>query len=215
MRVQYQYKVGKIGLDSHAGWVATVNGASGTVLVQRFAFEPKQEYPDGSSVEFWLNGIGTIHAYHRDMIMAANAAENPYVFESEVLSPFARLQPGQSYSWRYDWWLCNVGGDYPVVACSDTGVVAEPLVARTAADKLHLQGRFGVFVPGTVQVLVLDARGRPRRTLDLPLAVSPLQPVILDTMIDLPARAASVSIRIQGERKRPSGELATALIRSP
>ena len=92
MRVQYQYKVGKIGLDSRAGWVATVDGESGAVFVQRFVFEPKKEYPDGSSVEFWLNGVGQIHAYNRDMVMPTNAAENPYVFESEVLSPFARTQ---------------------------------------------------------------------------------------------------------------------------
>jgi hypothetical protein len=60
MRVEYQYRVGKIGLDSPAGWVATVDGESGAVFVQRFVFEPKEAYPDGSSVEFWLNGAGQI-----------------------------------------------------------------------------------------------------------------------------------------------------------
>ena len=65
MRVNYQYQVGKIGLDSPAGWVATVDGASGAVFVQRFQFEPGKEYPDGSSVEFWLNGVGKIRAYQQ------------------------------------------------------------------------------------------------------------------------------------------------------
>ena len=69
MRAQYQYKVGKIGLDSHAGWVATVDGESGAAFVQRFVFEPDKEYPDGSSVEFWHNGVGQIHAYNRDIVM--------------------------------------------------------------------------------------------------------------------------------------------------
>ena len=94
MRVQYQYQVGKIGLDSHAGWVATVDGTKGAVFVQRFVFEPKQEYPDGSSVEFWHNGRGSFRAWGKDNVMKDDPKENPCVFESELISPFARLQPG-------------------------------------------------------------------------------------------------------------------------
>ena len=159
MRVNYQYQVGKIGLDSPAGWVATVDGASGAVFVQRFLFEPGKEYPDGSSVEFWLNGVGKIRAYNKDLVLPANAAENPYVFESEVLSPFARLAPGESYTWRYDWLAANIGGDFPVVDCSEAGITCEPLRTVVAEGTLHLAGRFGVFAPGSASELC----GRARR----------------------------------------------------
>ena len=64
MKVSYHYQVGKIGLDSHAGWVATVDGRQGDVFVQRFRFDSAKEYPDGSSVEFWHNGVGRIFAYN-------------------------------------------------------------------------------------------------------------------------------------------------------
>ena len=72
MKVSYHYQVGKIGLDSHAGWVATVDGRQGDVFVQRFTFDPTKEYPDGSSVEFWHNGVGRIFAYNEWMEMPNN-----------------------------------------------------------------------------------------------------------------------------------------------
>ena len=132
------------------------------------------------------------------MVMPTNAAENPYVFESEVLSPFAQLKPGQSYTWRYDWYACNIGGDFPVVDCSDAGVVAEPLSAEWSSGQARFKGRFGVFAPGTVRAEFADARGRRLQTLDLPLTVSPLKPVVLDTAVAAPANAASVKLVLIG-----------------
>jgi len=77
MKASYLYQVGKIGLDSHAGWVATVDGRQGDVFVQRFKFESEKQYPDGSSVEFWYNGLGRIHAYDKWIEMAHNRDETP------------------------------------------------------------------------------------------------------------------------------------------
>ena len=208
MRVQYQYKVGKIGLDSPAGWVATVDGASGAVLVHRFVFEPKKDYPDGSSVEFWLNGLGTIHAYNKDTVMATSAVENPYVFESEVLSPFARLKPGQSYTWCYDWFAANIGGDFPAVDCTSVGVVAEPLTATISAGQVSLQGRFGVFLAGSVHAEFRDAAGKSLQTLALSPSASPLQPLVVDTVVAAPAGAVSVRLLVLDRQGKPAGELA-------
>ena len=214
MRVDYQYKVGKIGLDSHAGWVATVNGESGAVFVQRFTFEPKKAYPDGSSVEFWLNGVGQIHAYNKDMVMATNAAENPYVFESEVLSPFAELKPGESYTWHYDWYATNLGGDFQVMDCSDAGIVAEPLSADYSSRKARLKGRFGVFAPGTLRVELFNAQGEHLQTLDLPLKASPLQPLVLDTNVAVPADAVAVKLVWITTGGKAAGTLGTSPINS-
>ena len=208
MRVEYQYKVGKIGLDSHAGWTATVDGESGAVFVQRFVFEPKKEYPDGSSVEFWHNGVGSIHAYNKEMVMAANPAENPYVFESEVLSPYARLKPGKSHTWRYDWFAANIGGDFPIVDCTSVGVVAEPLRATISSGKVSLKGRFGVFAPGTVRAEFHDAKGRRLQALGLPLPALPLKPLVIDTVVEAPPAAVSVNLVLLDGRGKPAGELA-------
>ena len=205
MRVRYQYKVGKIGLDSRAGWIATVDGQNGAVFIQRFVFEPKKEYPDGSSAEFWHNGIGQIRAYNRNMVMATNAAENPYVFESEVLSPFAELKPGQSYTWRYEWDACIIGGDFPVVACSEAGVVSEPLAATKTGDTLELRGRFGVFAPGFFDAVFQDASGRAVARQRLPAPVTPLEAAVVDATLKAPATACAVTltvVRADGELRR-------------
>ena len=213
VHVRYQYKVGKIGIDSHAGWSATVNGENGAVFVQRFVFEPDKPYPDQSSVEFWLNGTGKIHAYNKDIVMPDNPVENPYMFESEILSPFAALQPGQSYSWRYDWYATQIGGDFPVLDCSDIGVTAEPLRAKGDGRKTHLTGRFGVFAPGTVRAEFSDAQGMLLASHDLPLTVSPLQALFIANTFDTPESATSVKLLWIGADGKPQGLLARADIK--
>lgn len=208
MHVQYQYKVGKIGLDSRAGWVATVDGENGAVFVQRFVWEPQKDYPDGSSVEFWLNGLGKIHAYNREMVMGTTAADNPYVFESEVLSPFAQLKPGQSYTWHYDWYAANIGGNFPVVDCSDAGVIAEPLSADGSSKQIRLKGRFGVFAPGKVCAEFANEQGQRLQTLDLPFPVSPLKPLVIDSTLTVLKNAASVKLLLIGTDGKTVGQLA-------
>ncbi len=183
MEVRYQYEVGKIGLDSPAGWVATVDGETGAAFVQRFVFEPDQEYPDGSSVEFWHNGVGQIHAYGKDLPQPDDPQQNPYVFESEILSPFARLEPGQSYTWHYRWFATNLGGDQPAVDCTELALVSEPLSAQRDGSQVRLRGRFGVFERGRVEVVALDAEGRSLAVLS---AGSDADPVVSPTVGCMP-----------------------------
>ncbi len=194
MKVSYQYKVGKIGLDSHAGWVATVDGRRGDVFVQRFKFEAQKEYPDRSSVEFWHNGLGRIYAYNEWMEMADDRGENPYVFESEVLSPFARLRPGESYTWAYDWCACNIGGDFPVVDCGDAGVVSERLICQREGERLRLRGRLGVFHLGRLVLEAYDENGKVLATDVLVPAATPRKPVVLDRTLKSPLATRDVAV---------------------
>jgi hypothetical protein len=208
LKVHYQYQVGKIGLDSHAGWVATVDGCQGDVFVQRFHFRPDAAYPDGSSVEFWHNGRGRIYAYNRWMEMPDDPAENPYVFESELLSPFARLQPGDSYTWSYEWCACRIGGDFPVVDCSDIGVVSEPLASLSQGDRTRVRGRFGVFLAGRLVLEARNAQAAVVATSLLELDVSPARPVVLDEPVTVPAAASSLVLVLFDTEGRHCGEVA-------
>ena len=207
VEVQYRYQVGKIGVDSAAGWVATVDGSAGAVLVQRFVFEPQAEYPDGASVEFWHNGVGTIHAYGKDMTMENDPQKNPYVFESEVLSPYAHLEPGQSYSWSWEWFATTIGGDYPVLACSPAGVVAEQLAATRRAQGVTLRGQLGVFYAGTIRAEFLDGDNRRVGTALLANAVSPLEAVVLKADLPAPATATAVRLVLLNSQGTEVGEL--------
>jgi hypothetical protein len=208
MKVSYRYKVGKIGLDSDAGWVATVDGRKGDVFVQRFEFDSQKAYPDGSSVEFWHNGTGRIFAYNEWMEMPESHVENPYVFESEVLSPFARLQPGESYTWRYEWNACRIGGDFPVVSCSNAGLVSEALACWRDGDRVRLSGRFGVFHRGRLVLEMYDANNRILATEMLDSGATPLAPVVLDRAIALSPAARSVALVLENEEGKRIGEVA-------
>jgi hypothetical protein len=207
MRVVYQYQVGKIGLDSPAGWIATVNGENGTVFVQRFTFESAREYPDGSSVEFWINGRGSFRAWGKDNLMKDDPVENPCVFESEMISPFAQLKPGESYTWHYDWYACQIGGDYPVLDCAPVGVTCEALTARRAGNKLRIGGRFGVFYTGRVEAVFFDEADRRCGTVNLG-SVSPRQPLLLSAEHFVPAAAHKVALAMHSANGEELGQLA-------
>jgi len=196
MRVRYRCKVGKIGLDSPAGWVATMDGTTGHVFVQRFVYAPDKKYPDGSSVEFWLNGQGKIHAYNKEITMRPKPPENPYIFESEVLGPFARLEPGESTTWQYDWYACTVSG-LRVVDCTEAGVIVKPLRVSIHAGRVRLRGSFGVFAPGTLEARFFDAKGKPISVTTLDHSVSPLRPVLLDTILPHTRTTTSVALHVQ------------------
>ena len=214
LRLQYQYKVGKIALDSSAGWTATVNGASGDVFVQRFEFELGKEYPDNASVEFWSSGLGSIRAWGKDVEMKNDVRETPYLIECELISPFARLLPGETYSWRYEWHASNVGGNFPVRDYNTLGVISEPLAAYRSGAKVRLSGRFGVFQPGVAQVQFLDASGQSLRSGEFRASASPMIPLVLNAQEDLPANAETVALSLQSETGQALGEIARAKIQS-
>jgi hypothetical protein len=215
MRVNYQYRVGKIGLDSPDGWLATVDQTDGYAFVHRFAFEPTKPYPDKSSVEFWLNGRGEIKAYGKVMKMPDSPPANPYVIESEVLSPFASLKPGESYTYHYDWYSAKVPPRMPVVACSDVGVVCEPLKAKAADGRLRLTGSFGVFYKGSVELSLLDANGKAAaRARAIPIV--PTKPLIVSRTAlsgtPLPGAATTVVLTVKDAEGKIVGQLAQAKI---
>lgn len=206
--LQYQYKVGKVALDSPTGWTATVDGQDGFVFVQRFNFERGKEYPDGASVEFWSSGLGTLRAWGRDIPMADNPRATPYLVECELLSPFARMQPGESFEWSYEWNAANIGGNYPVVACHELGVASEPLAAKVEGNRLKLTGRFGVFQPGALRAVCFDGDGKLLAETGIQLEVSPLRAVVLDEKSDLPTGARTIALRLHGPEGKLAGELA-------
>lgn len=208
MKVSYLYRVGKIGMDSPAGWIATVDGRTGDVFVQRFSYEPEKEYPEGSSVEFWHNGLGRIYAYNKWIDMVDNRKKNPYVFESEMLSPYASLKPGDSYTWRYDWYACNIGGDFPVIECTDYGVVSEPLALDWDGDcLLQIQGRMGFFQPGKLILKTYDQDASMLSSEVLVDSVTPLDPVVLNSQLQLSTKAASVVVVLMDTNKTVLAEI--------
>jgi hypothetical protein len=138
---------------------------------------------------------------------------NPYVFESEILSPFAKLQPGESYTWKYDWYLTSIGaGKSEVVDCTSAGVVAEPLSAKVENGKIRLKGRFGVFSQGTLVVVMKDAQGNVVERNKIIEGVFPVIPVVIDQAVAMPAGTASVSLVLVDGAGTDTGKIAEAAV---
>ena len=112
-RGHYNYLVGKVGIDSPGGWLASVDGKTGYVLVQRYKHFPGRRYPDDCSVEFWINGAGSFIAAKKLVENQPNPEKTPYLFEMEILSPLVSLRPGQSYTFETEWEAFK--GDFPAL----------------------------------------------------------------------------------------------------
>jgi hypothetical protein len=221
MRVHYDYRVGKIGMDSSAGWIATLDAADGYVFVHRFTYEPGKAYPDNASVEFWLNGQGELVAWGREVIkMPESPKDNPYLMETEVLSPFAALNPRESYTFRYDWYAASVPAGSVVVVCNDIGVTCKPLSAELQNGRLVLDGHFGIFYKGTAHLVFLDENDSEIKKVTDKVPVTPLQPFILSQTqltedITIPENAAKLAIYVYDAKGEFIGELAkTPIVRN-
>lgn len=199
LRVRYLYRVGKVGLDSSAGWLAIVNGQKNAAIIENFPYFPDREYPDGASVEAWNDGPGTISRGAFDQTLADDPNKTPFFLESEVLSPLATLDPGEQYQFTVYWSPTSVPN--PVHDSVWAGAISEPLTAVTEGNQLTLRGVFGVFTPGTLEAQFSNAIGQiiDHQTLE---AVDPREVVRLDKTLPLPADAFRVSVLVRD----PDGE---------
>ena len=195
----YQRLVGKMGVDNAAGWIAAVDGTSGYVFVERFRTFPGRKYPDDTSVTFWMSGVGQYVAGTKIVDSKDDPKETPYLVESEVVSPYAELKPGESYSFHNEWMVARIGGNFPVLDCTPAGVVCEPLVAKVSGGKVAFSGRFGFFQPGRVSLVLADAKGAECGRILVEGRVSPEEPLVLKVEEPLPAGAVSVRLMVESE----------------
>ena len=159
--VHYMYWLSQSTADSSAGWYAVVNGQKNIGLVENFTYFPDQEYPDGASVEQWNDGPGTFSRGPFNQTLENDPAKTPYFFETEGMSPYARLEPGEEYSYPIYWSPTRVTN--PIAGePSSGGIASEPLTGKIDGSNVTLKGTFGVFAPGTLQAEFFSAMGKNR-----------------------------------------------------
>ena len=184
---QYMWEIGKIGLDSPAGWIAFSNSALGYAFAERFSYFPDAEYPDqGATVECWTVGRGKVANldYEKSQI---------YLMETEVLSPFYSFQPGETHACRIEWGACRCAGQ--VVEVNEAGCVHQPLAVEAVQDGLKLTGSFGVFDSGRLQLTWKDRPGTLMGTISIG-EVSPLEMVELANVFHPPSQATSLELQV-------------------
>ena len=175
---RYLYQVGKIGVDSQAGWIAFVNRVNDFAFIQRFIVFPEERYPDGgTTVACWTTGLG-------EAVGGMDyARERLYHVEAEVLGPLRVMQPGESQFFDIEWCACRCPG--PVVAVSAAGCCHQRLHAQPGSDGLRVTGIFGVFDPGILRLVWLDDQGIILSE-DTIACGSPLEVMRLDALFEPP-----------------------------
>lgn len=210
LRIHYLYRVGKIGADSDAGWYAVVNGLKDICLIENFQSFPGKEYPDGSSVESWNDGPGTISRGPFDQVLPDDPKKTPYFFESEVLSPYATLEPGDEYSFPIYW--SPTRAPNPIREAVWVGAISEPLAAELGEAGATLKGVFGVFVPGTLEAVFYSSVGEELSRMTLQ-AVDPREVVRVEKSVPVPAEAFRVSVRVVDSDGENRGHLGNVILR--
>lgn len=187
-RAPYRWQIGKVGLDSPAGWVAFFGGESGFAFVEHFAYEPGADYPDdGATVEVWTVGAGQVGSLDY-------AGSGINLMETELLSPLRTIPPGASAAFSVEWAACRLPG--PVVSVSEAGAAAAPLrAARLDGGYVRLSAQMGVYDQGELRLVWLDAAGNALATWPRGLA-DPLGAVMIDRVIRPPAGAAAADLRV-------------------
>ncbi len=206
----YIYMVGKVAADSNAGWYAVVNGQKNTCLVETFKYFPGQEYPDNASVETWNEGPGHISRGPFFQTLPDNPKETPYFVETEALSPYATLDPGQQYEFTVHWAPTRLPN--PIVKAVWVGAISKPLSAEVSGHQVTLKGVFGVFVPGTAEAVFYNPMGAELGRQELQ-AVDPRRVFRLDKTLPLPADAFRVSVRVIDAQGQNRGFLGNVILK--
>jgi len=209
LAVKYDYRVGKVGLDSAAGWLACVNGLSDHCFVGRFTPFPGAPYPDGAAVEFWLNGAGEFILNGLAITNAADPKQTPYFMEAEILSPLVELAPGDECRFEINWFAARC--PRPVVEMTSAGPLSQPLRLTRNGGQARLEGVFGVFCPGRAAAVFKAADGKELGRADLG-AVGPTKVFRLAKQCRLPSNTFRVTVIAADAEGQLRGVLGNAAI---
>lgn len=188
---KYIWEIGKVGLDSQAGWAGFSNTQKGYGFAARFPIQVGEEYPDnGSTVEFWTVGRGQVANLDYEQTQI-------YLMEVEVLSPLYTIQPGETVSFDIEWGAAKCCG--PIIDVTEAGLIARRLTVTQQNGKAKLSGCFGVFDVGEMVLQYSDAQGIISE--ELMGTVSPLSEINLEKDIDFPTGTTSISLAVRTEKR--------------
>jgi hypothetical protein len=203
--VHYVHLAAELWLDSTAGWLAVVDGATRYAMVERFQYEANKIYPGKASVIFWTNGPDVRVNSEGIASLSGDPEAGPYYLEAEINSPMCRLRPGESCNLETEWFPARAGSELHDV--TDAGIVVHPLQAsRTENGSIHLAGAFGVFFSGRLVARFYDEHGRSLGTMPL-MDVSPTELAALEKEVSPSGKPMRVSLHLEDETGLDRGSL--------
>jgi hypothetical protein len=203
--LHWSYMEGEVGVDSTAGWVAVVDGASSFAMLERFRFLPSADYPERASVIFYIDGP-SMHLNKQGMpeIARTKLEDAPYYMEAELNSPLVTLAPAETYAFDTEWFPTRMTPR--LLDATDAGMIERGLAAVRAGNGLQLTGVFGVFYAGRLVAHLYDGRGVALNTVEV-VRADPLEPLSIDASIPAPPEAARVALHLVDEGGLDRGSL--------
>lgn len=188
LRAAYQWQIGKVGLDSPAGWIAFNNAAAGYAFAEQFTVMPDADYPDdGATVEIWTIGAGQVGNLNYE-------DSDIYLMESEVLGPLQTIAPGEHTSFTLTWGACR--SSQAVIDVTGAGCLSTPLALEQLPNgygRMTVSG--GVFDVGELQLAWRDAQQQTLTTQSLG-PVEPLTTLQLDRIVKIPPAAKHLTLQV-------------------
>jgi hypothetical protein len=209
-QLNWKYLESEVWLDSTAGWIAIVDGATRYAMVEKTRHVDGGDYPGKASVIFYKNGPTLeLNAKGMPYFTSTSLDQTPYYMEAEMNSPMAVLGPGESYTFDTTWFPSRLTGDFTTV--TEAGLVGQPLAARRTGDKIELSGSFGVFFPGELKAFLYNESGVGKDQVPL-AAVRPQEPVDLHQSITAAKSIARVSIHLIDSNGADRGALGEVFV---
>jgi hypothetical protein len=204
-QVHYVHMAAELWLDSTAGWLAVVDGASHYAMVERFSYDAAKTYPGKATVIFWTNGPEMRLSSDGIPSLSSDPDAAPIYLEAEINNPMCRLRPGESCTFETEWFPTRGGDEFHGV--TDAGLVMRPLQATILGHgKLRLSGSFGVFFSGTIEARFYNGHGAKIGNLRL-ADVDPTETVVLDRELASPQGSERVSLHLMDENGIDRGPL--------
>jgi hypothetical protein len=194
--VDYQYLVGKAGLDCKAGWVACLDRKSGKVLVLKFSYDEAGTYPENTSVHIWSQGRGMIFSRNRIADFPDDQAMNPPYMEMELLSPLHEIPPGGSCVFAYTMHTCTLPAGSDIGSVHGSWVVSSPLEMKRVEGGLLIKAKYGFFSGGILRIRIIGPDGKEG-----------FEPYFLDEKQITPLEGVDVRTFIKAEADWPFRDL--------
>jgi hypothetical protein len=209
-RINWKYLESEVWLDSTAGWLAIVDGATQYAMVERNKIVAGGDYPSKATTIFYKNGPGIeLDKKGMPFLHPFDPVRVPYYMEAEMNSPMVHLGPGESYAFDTHWFPSRLSGELSTV--TEAGLVSKPLAAQRKGEQIELSGSFGVFFPGQLKAYLYDDGGVGVKEVPLQPA-KPQEAVELRQSIAAGKNIARVSLHLVDSNGSDRGALGEVFV---
>ena len=212
--IHYVPLAAELWIDSKAGWLAVVDGATQYAMVERFRYDETKPYPGKASVIFWTNGPSLRQSPDGTVTFGRPDKESsPFYMEAELNSPLVKLYPGESHSFDTEW--LPTRSDTQFQGVTDPGVILKPLRAvEGSTGKISLTGSFGVFFSGKLVAHLYSSHGSNMSTQPV-LDVDPRKICSLDFSFDASSKPGRISLHLVDSDGSDRGSLGEVIVERP